>query len=191
MKELKQKRSYKQMLRVEKAKIPLSKKVRFSVARKAYLSPESGTYLNAKGSLLKAGYSESTASGLAPKLFAEGYRIPEFRVDPEDRQGVLDALNRWLQLMESWRISLSSRQPDEISIKEYSVISQYIERLAHIFGFIRENVVHNETTVVQINNMAVPEQYDKLKLMVQLLVQKIAEIEDKMSVPNDKRFSFN
>jgi len=136
---------------------------------------------------MKAGYSEATASDYSPDLFREGYRVPEFRVDPEDRQGVLDNLNKWLGLMDAWREELSHQSPTDIPVKTYSVISAHIERLARIFGFIKEYVV--ETNITQINNMAIPEQYDKLKLMVNLLISKIREIEEKMNVSDGDRFN--
>lgn len=172
----------------------LTRQIKFQKARKFYLNPKSETHLKAEQSLVKAGYTPITARQYATYLFKPDPKLgtPPLRLDPQDMKGVVEELNKWLVLMSNWREALEKvENPLELKPSTYAVISAHIERLAKIFGFIRDQAKGDTNIRVNIINLSMPQQYQELKTLVKPLMERIRKFEDEMNVDAASRFRFN
>lgn len=177
--------------RTDKIIIPLQKRIKFRQARQFYLTEESDCYLNAPKSLMKAGYAESTAKTMAPLLWEQSETTPEVRLDPENTKSLIDELNKWMGLMSKWRESLEEVEDlSKLPPATFATISAHIERLSKIVGLIKSQS-EGTTVNIQINGLPDTEQYDKLKLILSVLFEKVKGLEGQLSINAENRFILN
>lgn len=174
-----------------KGGIPLSKRIKFQKARQLYLNVKSDCYLSAPKALERSGYAANTARDLAPLLFEQTESTPELRLDPENVEALVTELNKWLALMSKWREDLEKvKEPSKLSPSVFAVVSAHIERLSKILGLIREQA-KGPTLNIQINGLPNAEQYDKLKLMLSVLFEKVRGLESQLEVDASNKFILN
>lgn len=182
----------------------LVKSIKFQKARAFYLDPKSGTHLSGKDSLVKAGYALSTAKLYSHLLFKGNKNVPTLpsgkpnytastpalRLDPQDIKSVTASMDKWLALMDKWREALEKVvDPLQLGAKTFSVVSSHIERMAKIFGFIKEQ--SKGTTInVHITNLPLPQQYEEMKAVVLIMLKRIKDLEEQMNLDKPRRFRF-
>lgn len=188
--------------------VSLPKSIRFQKARKFYLDPNSkDTYLCGKRSLEKAGYAPNTANNYAHLLFKDPKQnIPlrddkgkirystqtvPLRLDPQDIKSVTESMDKWLTLMDKWREALEKVvDPIQLGAKTFAVVSSHIERMAKIFGFIKEQSKGDTNINVHITNLPAPKQYEELKPILTVMIKRIRDLEEQMNLDKPSRFRF-
>lgn len=183
----------------------LVKSIKFQKARKFYLDPKSGTHLSGKDSLVKAGYALSTAKIYSHLLFKDNKNVPTLpsgkpnytastpalRLDPQDIKSVTKSMDNWLALMDTWREALEKvDDPLQLGAKTFSVVSSHIERMAKIFGFIKEQSKGDTNINIHIMNLPLPQQYEEMKAVVLVMIKRIKNLEEQMNLDKPSRFRF-
>lgn len=187
-------------------KVSLPKSIKFQKARKYYLEEKGNTYLNGKRSLMKAGYAPTTAGNYSRLLFKDtkdtpsvpGTGRPDYtatspplRLDPQDIKSVTESMDQWLALMDKWREELEKVvDPIQLGAKTFAVVSSHIERLAKIFGFIKEQAKGDTTINVHITNLPLPQQYEEMKEVIMVMIKRVRDLEEQMNLDKPSRFRF-
>ena len=146
-------------------------------ARKHYLnSNDKECYLKPINSLMKVGYTKSTAGQYAAEMYKVNYGV----IDPLQKEALQSEIKAWLGIMTSWRLKLEEvSDPMEIDAKTYSTISAHIERLSKMSGIIKPK----EADVnININNLDMPVQYTEIKAIIPILVGKLRQLEGDLNI---------
>ena len=131
------------------------KQIKHAIATKNYFDRDSETYLNEKQSLIKAGYSPTTAKAASGTLLKD---VDLRDILPDDAKDITEELKKWMELMASWRRALSLvEDPTKIGSRTFGVISAHIERLSKIFALIVERT---ESRSLNINITMTEEQME-------------------------------
>lgn len=131
------------------------KQIKHAIATKNYFDRDSETYLNEKQSLIKAGYSPTTAKAASGTLLKD---VDLEDILPDDAKNVTEELKKWMELMARWRRALSLiEDPTKIGSRTFGVVSAHIERLCKIYNLI---VQRTESRSLNININVTEEQWE-------------------------------
>lgn len=187
-------------------KVSLPKSIKFQKARQFYLDDKGNTYLNGKRSLMKAGYASTTAKNYSRLLFRDTKDVPSvpgtgkpdytatsppLHLDPQDIKSVTESIDKWLALMDKWREALEKvPDPLQLGAKTFAVISSHIERLAKLFGLIKDQAKGDTNINIHITNLPLPQQYEEMKAVITVMIKRVRDLEEQMNLDKPSRFRF-